>query len=360
MNRLVFCIAVIMFFPLVSGAEEEKGTSDFFPVLGLYRTAQGGEVAWRPDWPLSIPPDTFSVLPHGASAITLVRERKDPAELPVEELTVRWNGDGFLSEFPLFRDDGFFQVQSLFGRGGLIRGFSIRSETSTPDTSWDILIVEYQNDFPSLIRIKEGETLYFTLIKYEAATATEVWYNQEGSAVAIFSYQYEAPGGRIRRFIRMDLSTGEEFSEEYHYDSTENISGIVTSAGEYAALYAGKGRPRYWERFVPLLLETSANAAQPVALTEEPPGDEGLDRFSFQWDAKGRLVRLIGSYREGAGQVPDGETGDVDVMETDVRYEYIQDERGAWIERRDTSMIRRSGFLIPGPEERLLRRIEYP
>ncbi|MDR0760254.1 MAG: hypothetical protein LBF74_09125 [Treponema sp.] len=360
MVRLALCIAFIFLAPFFAGAEEGEtlvpGAADFFPVLALYEAALSGEVSWRPDWPPAIPPDAFSLpYPQGGSALTLIRDSEDPAEEPAAELTVRRNGEGLLSEFPLLRDGVFFQVQTRFVRNGLIRGFTITPETPASLTSWDILIIGYkiedQDSFPSLIRISRGETLYFTMIEYEAAGATEIWYDRDGNALAVFVYQYEAPGGRITRFLRTDLSNGEEFTEAYHYDSMGNISGIVTSAGEYSALYVGKGRPRYWERL-----------QKDLPLEAEAPQPADFDRFSFQWDEEGLLVRFSGicQAEDMAGQVPGGEGGNRDMTETDVRYEYIRDERGAWIERRDTPMIRRSGFLIPGPMKRILRRIEYP
>jgi hypothetical protein len=310
-----------------------------------------------------MPPDAFTFPPYGGSAVTLVRDGEDPAE----ELTARWNDDGLLSAFPLFKDGVFFPVQTRFGRSGLIRGFSIAAETPAPETAWSILIVEYEDAFPSLIRINRGEALYFALIEYEAAGATEIWYNQEGNALAVFSYRYEAPGGRIRGFTRTDLLSGEEFIETYHYDSMGNISALVTSAGEYSALYAGKGRPRYWERFVPSALGTAQPAVtEPADLPDVgqpgPSGAAGFHHYSFQWDEEGALVRFSGIYRteDEAGLIPDGGAGAGDVTETGVRYEYVRDERGVWLERRDTSMIRRSGFLVPGAVGWLLRRIEYP
>jgi hypothetical protein len=386
MVRLALYIALVVFAPFFTGAEEPQagadqavprsetgqpagaegeephipGAADFFPVLYLYGAALSGEVAWRPDWPLSIPPDAFSFPPSGGSALTLIRDGEESADSPVEELTARRNDDGLLSEFPLFKDGDFFQVQTRFGNAGLIRGFFIPSETPATETAWDILIVEYEDDFPSLVRIRRGEAVYFTLIEYETAGAAEIWYNQEGNALAVFSYRYEAPGGRIRRFIRTDLLSGEEFTETHHYDSMGNISALISSAGEYSALYAGKSRPRYWERVVPPARETARPADLPDAGQPGLSGAAGFYRHSFQWDEEGALVRLTGvCHAEAeAGGVPDdgAETGNV--TETDVRYEYVRDEQGVWIERRDTFMIRRSGFLVPGPTERLLRRIE--
>ncbi|MDR2247167.1 MAG: hypothetical protein LBE17_10960 [Treponema sp.] len=365
MVRSACCIAFILLAPFFAGAEEGETpvteAADFFPVLSVYEAALSGEVFWRPDWPPAIPPDAFS-LPHrlGGSALTLIRDREDPAEGPAAELTVRRNGEGFLSEFPLLRDGVFFQVQARFVRNGRIRDFTITPETPASQTSWDILVIGYkidgQDSFPSLIRIRRGENVYFTMIEYEAAGATEIWYDRDGNALVVFAYRYEAPGGRISRFLRRDLSSGEEFTEAYHYDSMGNISGIVTSAGEYSALYVEKGRPRYWERL-----------QRDFPLDAEAPQPTGFGRFTFQWDEEGLLIRFSGNCQveDRAGQVPGGGAGSKDTTETDVRYEYIRyeyirDERGAWTERRDTPMIRRSGFLIPGPMKRLLRRIEYP
>jgi hypothetical protein len=366
MVRLALCIVAILFMPVFAGAEEEEtlvpGAADFFPILSLYEAALSGEVSWRPDWPLTIPPDAFSLPPHlqAGSALTLIKDSEDPAE----ELTLRWNGDGLLSEFPLFRSGVFFQVQTRFVRNGLIRGFTIAPEPSAPQTSWDILVIGYKiedsGSFPSLIRVAQGETLYFTMIEYETAGATEIWYDRDGNALAVFLYQRVAPGGRIKRFIQTVLSSGEEFTEAYHYDSMGNISGIVTSTGEYSALYVGRGKPRYWERLQTALpLEAPLPAVLPEA--PEPSAAEDFGRFSFQWDEEGVLVRFSGAYQaeDMAGQIPGGEAGNRDMTETDVRYEYIRDRRGVWTERRDTPLIRGSGFLIPGPMKRILRRIEY-
>jgi hypothetical protein len=379
MSRPAFCIAFIFFASFCAGSEENPpqalsqsgeeagnpGAADFFPVFSLYGTALAGEVSWRPDWPLSIPPDAFSFPSCGGLALTLAGNGEDPAA----ELTVRRNDRGLLSEFPLFREGGFFQVQTRFGGTGLIRGFTVTSRTPDREPSWDILIAEYEDAFPSLVRAVRGETVYFLAIEYKPAETLEIWYDQDGKALAVFSYRREAPGGRVRRFTGTDLLSGEEFSEEYHYDSMGNISGLAASSGEYAALYTGKGRPRYWERFVPLSLEVPPpaippDAGQPAPIPDvlpDAPGQaavSGFDHFSFQWDGEGLLVRFTGGIRgaETTGQ----EGGDGDAMETDIRYEYIRDERGAWIERRDTPMIRRAGFLVPGPSGRLLRRIEYP
>jgi hypothetical protein len=250
---------------------------------------------------------------------------------------------------------------------------------------WDILIVEYEEAFPSLARITRGEAVYFVVIEYTVFRAVEIWYDQEGNALAVFSFQYEAPGGRIRRIISTDLARAEEITESYHYNGTGNISGILSYSGEYSALYTGKARPRYWEHFFPPVSGDSqalADGGQPVSPGEAaamyggPPLREAVPlpvtpdfgRCSFQWDEEGLLTRFDGIYRvKASAQSPEaqevmggGDSGiESGLAEMDVRYEYLRDGRGNWIERRDTPMTLRSGFLVPGPVERVFRRIEY-
>jgi hypothetical protein len=352
-----------------AGEAAVPGAVDFIPILSLYRTVLAGEVPWRPDWPLSVPPDAFVFPADDVSALTLVGGVGDTAE----ELTVRRNNDGLLSEFPLFRGGGVFQVQTRFGSTALIRGFTIASETP-----WDILIVEYEEAFPSLIRVTHGKTMYIVMIEYAAVRAEEIWYAQDGNALAVFSFQYETPGGRMRRLMITDLVSGEKITEVYHYDSMGNISGIISAAGEYSALYVGEGKPRYWERVIPAIPDTDRPVQSAVVQRDSLLREAAVlstvsefDHFSLQWDEESLLTRLTGIYRRDtspenpddqgsvAGRLSIDASGYSDVEETDVRYKYIRDEQGNWIERQDTPMIRRFGFLVPDPAEWIIRRIEY-
>jgi hypothetical protein len=368
--------------PAETGETNSPGLADFIPVLSLYETALAGEVSWRPDWPLSVPPDAFSFPDTDVSAITLIKNGGDPAE----ELTIRRNDEGLLREFPLFRNGMAFQVQTRFTGSALIRGFTVASEMP-----WDILIVEYEEAFPSLARITRGEAVYFVMIEYAVFRAVEIWYDQEGIALTVFSFQYEAPGGRIMCITSIDLAGGEEITETYHYNGTGNISGILSSTGEYSALYTGEAKPRYWEHFFPAVSalspvpgasQTPADEGQPVSSGEAsamygapssreavpPPVTPDFGHCSFQWDEEGLLTRFAGIYRvKTSAQSPEAQKvmggGDSVIesglAETDVRYEYLRDGWGNWIERRDTPMTLRSGFLVPGPVERIFRRIEY-
>jgi hypothetical protein len=136
-----------------------------------------------------------------------------------------------------------------------------------------------------------------------------------------------------------------------------NISGIISAGGEYSALYNGKGRPRYWERFAPPEpppAETEPALEDAEAPTEAPAPDWG--HFSFQWDEEGRITRFTGIYSEPSPPDTPEDSG----VETDIRYEYILDEQGNWIERRATPMVYRAGFLVPGTVEQIFRRVEYP
>jgi hypothetical protein len=305
-------------------APKEAGALDFFSVLSLSHAARSGEVPWRPDWPLDMPPDAFVPLERG-SALTLIRGEGDE----MEDLRARRNQEGLLVEFPLFWDSEFFPVQTLLDPRDLIQGFSIVGKNP-----WEILILEYAESLPSLVRINQGESMYFAILEYANTRVTEIWYDRDGKALAVFSFQFDMPGGRVRRITLTDIPGEMEGEALYHYDSMENISGLDFSGAVYAALYVGHGRPRYWNRSLPPIPETEA----------EVP--ERVDHFALQWDEQGLLTRITGIL--GGGE------------ERDIRYEYSRDEGDLWVERRETRMIRRSGFLIPSPGERVIRRIEYP
>jgi hypothetical protein len=347
------CIALSLFvlFRAVSqeNPAETSGSAavDFFPVLSLYETVLSGEIFWRPDWPPTIPPDAFSFLSSGASAFILVMGGGDMTK----ELRTRRNSGGLLEEFPLFRGSDFFQVQTRFGGTGLIRGFTIKPQT---EETWDILIAEYEDAFPSLVRITRGEALYLALIEYKGSESMEIWYDRDGNALAVFSYVYETSGGRLRRFTAADMTAGTESAETYHYDGMGNISAIDAFPAECSAVYVEKGRPRYWERpalSIPGELLPSSPPAEESDILFETPDSAGalsFERYAFQWNEEGLLIRFTGG------------SGGLDAAETDIRYDYVRNERGAWTERRSVPMIRSSGFLVPGQEERLLRRIEYP
>jgi YD repeat-containing protein len=164
--------------------------------------------------------------------------------------------------------------------------------------------------------------------------------------------------------------------ELYDYDSLGNVTETNSARGRYSAVYSDTQQPRYWETL------------------------EGATRrhYTLQWDGAGRLVRLTGvespvvveagadaaaaaaaatdgaatdgAATDGAvidgaatdGAVTDGDTADgvnIDGVDIDVRYDYTLDERGNWIERRETHMTRQLGALAPGEVKIIRRTIEY-
>jgi hypothetical protein len=85
--------------------------------------------------------------------------------------------------------------------------------------------------------------------------------------------------------------------------------------------------PRYWER-------------RPVSEADE------AGNFSLQWDEANFLVRIRGEPENSGSFV-------------DYRYEYELDEKGNWIERRETRMIRAFDLLVPSPGITIKRVLEY-
>jgi YD repeat-containing protein len=265
---------------------------------------------------------------------------------PDTELALARNEDGFLSSFPFFYGGNFFPVTTRFDDRGLPAGFTVTSETPL-----GIDFLENGDPLPALVRVTGGETFYFVLIRYTDSLVLETWYDQEGGVLGVYSYRYEIIAGERRLTAAVLRSDGGEVPEEYAYDSLGNISAIRSPEGIFSALYTGGPRgvcPRYW-RIPGAAAEKPAPVEGPPESGTDPAFDPGLSAafITLQWDEEGLLVRLS------------GETGTSGEERTDRRYGYSRDERGNWTERRELSLIRRFGYLVPEEELVFERRIEY-
>jgi hypothetical protein len=316
--------------PLVPGP---AAIADIFPILSLFEAALRGSIPWRPDWPLEVPPDAFLPAPEPGASLTLILSGG-------EELRLRRDPGGLLAEFPLFRGGIFYPVQTRLGAAGEIIGFSI--ETENP---WEITVLEYGETLPSRVRVTRNGQVYFAVFQEEGGVS-ETWFDQEGSALGIFEFQYRNDCREPWRNTITSLSRGLSGREveTYHSDSQGSVSGVDTSRGSYSALYSSRGQPRYWER----------------RITGSEPGTFG--HFALQWDEQGRLTRITGTTGEDAlGRNARGENslGENARGELDIRYTYLEDSRGNWTERRETPMQGRFGFLVPLPGGLTRRQIGY-
>jgi YD repeat-containing protein len=249
-----------------------------------------------------------------------------------------WGSGPFLSRFPVFLGgaagpEGFLQAQAEFDSGGGLRIIRCFGEDFT---------AEFLEE--SLVRVKAAGSYYFVLLEDRPRGISETWYDPAGKA--LFTISTGRPAGGSLRISFQDEAAGTPPAEtRYYYNGAGALTGIRSPAGEWTALYDAPGRPRYWER-----RPAAAAGAPPLPSGggADPDGSAGSPgSYAFQWDERGLLVRLYGG---PAGEAENG---------VDCRYEYTLDERGNWIERRETRMIPRSGRLIPVPGRTLRRSIGY-
>ncbi|MDR3343167.1 MAG: hypothetical protein LBT14_10385 [Treponema sp.] len=287
--------------------------ADFFPVMLLWEAARSGDIHWRPDWPLTVPPDGFTVVSGRPRSITLTLE--------AGQYRIQRNNQGLLMEFPFFVRQELVQVHIHRDSAGKITGFMIASEIP-----WIIDVLAYTGAEPSRARVTTAEKVYCSRFIYATTGVSETWYDQDDAMVAVFTAPCMVFQGE-RRFTALEGQTLEgTMTARYDYDSWGNNVAINTvindSSSRVSALYTGLNRPRYWKPWV----------------QDSSPG------YILQWDAGGFLVYMTGT----ATQDEDG-----------VAYQYTQDARGNWTERREIPVIRHSGALVPSPQVTVQRIIEY-
>ena len=236
------------------------------------------------------------------------------------------DGTGRLPEFPFLVNGALYQARVEYGDAGAAEAKKITLDNPAAPDLWEFEILEYREGKPALARISHGGSWYFAAPEYLETRTNETWYDADGLAQGFFSLEYRLENG-ARRLVSMDSRLDrDEDMVVCDYNSAGRVSGISTGAGEYAALYNAAARPRYWER----------------------PGET----WALQWDEKGLLARITGEARDETG-------ADAEPRRIDIRYDYTRDERGNWIERRETSFARRFGRLVPGSDTTIHRRINY-
>ncbi|MDR0554229.1 MAG: hypothetical protein LBG76_05455 [Treponema sp.] len=320
------------------------GDVTFAPIIPLLEAVTSGHLTWRPDWPVSLPPDVFS--PLRGPWLSLVFSNGLG-----EEYRLARNQEGLLTDFPFFREGVFFQVRARFDTEGRIGGFTLesggKSEAPSPAGEQSQLLVEFleeKDSEPYMARVTGKGGVYFVVFRFGDQDAAETWYDADGVVRRIVSFHYITLNGERRLTdIREKGDTGETV-ETFDYDSWGNVSGVRSAEGAFSVHYGREARPRYWEgplRF-PQLKDP---AAAPKAGSGSASPVQAAVNLSLQWDEKGFLVALSRIELDGEGE--------------GIRYEYALDEWGNWRERREVFMFLRFGYLVPAAGETLWRRIEY-
>jgi hypothetical protein len=304
-----------------------------FPVsllLEAVETAGGGGPLWRPDWPPEIPPDAFS--PRGRGGALSVEVSIVPADSPVQAV-YRFSRDrqGRVGEFPFLLNRELFQAELSYNQDSLVSAVLLKGPGETEPLHLEVL--EREASRPSLIRVLWGEAYSFVFIQKKPGGILEAWYDGEGQLFEAYDFTAALQAGGERIASSRLRGKGEE--ENYYYDSRGLITGISGSSGDFSVLYYLDDLPRYRDYY-------------PAPSLRKDGEFFALGAYSLSWDEKTFLLLGLSAEAPGAGTEP-----------VDCRYDYILDEKGSWIERREIRMIRRLGLLVPSPGSLIKRVLEY-
>ena len=284
-------------------AQAPAGRPFSCPLLDMYETARSGVLRWRPDWPMDLPPDAFQLPESAASSIALRFPQGDA-------LLLRRNSRGLLTEFPLLLGTAFYGTAIRRGPGGAVQGFRVADEPP-----WHIALFSpaASPGLPESAWVSDGAAVYGVRFFYASSQAWEVWHDAAGAVLGTYTYCRGGSDGKTRLTALQDGDG--TLQEAYYYDAWGNVSAVRSSRGEFSALYAQQGRPRYWTRQLPPPLDGPGEAGGPG---EAAPRRE---QYALQWDEGALLRRMTGG--AGAGAVRD--------------YTYRLDPRENWMERRERS-----------------------
>ena len=341
MRRWSLCLLTALVIVSVVSAQElperEGSGSGIFPltqVLEAALYAGDGCAAWRPDWPLALPPDAFNVRRGEISGI----------QIEGEGISLNYRFDGFdrIVEFPLMLKGRMAQVSLGYYRLSELREMTLSFED---EESYRFEFLELSDMYPVLVRGSLGDVWYFIYYSWGVNEAAETWYDEEGNFLGAYVYSLTEIGKDLKARMRRDFSDSEVGPvTEFFYDSRGFLTEAAGTGGVYKVQYYREDLPRYWER-------------RPA----ENLSNEGTGNYSLQWDERGLLIRISSLEAPSIEGSPSIESGDENSSggPVDYRYEYTLDEKGNWIERREIQMSRRMGLLVPSPGTTLRRVLEY-
>ena len=329
--RRLFPVLLILLFPLFALLAQEPGiTKSSFPfpltpvldAAGLTANEQGKSTGdfWQPDWPLDLPPDAFKVQ-NG----TIIRAA---VEGNGYSLKLRYDPEGRVGEFPYLLNGSMAQVSLVYRSALTVHELTLALLSGELSCSFEFL--EYDDAYPSMVRVSCGEAWYFIALSKMGNVIMETWYDEEGIALGAYAFSLTEIGAASRISAFRDYgNNGADM--EFFYDSRNLLTESSGFNGVFKVLYFREDLPRYWER-------------RPLNAGETR---ESVGKFSLQWDEKDFLVSITAEN----GNLPD------DAAEC--RYEYTLDGRGNWIERREIRMLHRFGLLVPSPGTTFRRILEY-
>jgi hypothetical protein len=334
--RRLILFSFLFIAPRLFCAQENPGQEGPPFPLTLALEAVCDDGSWRPDWPLDMPPDAFTVK-GAASRVSL--------DLEGMSYTLARDARGRLTDFPLVvpastgSADGeapvLAQVSVRYHAGGGIAGLSVRLSSSLTWTAQFPLPYIPGGGTPpargqDAVKVQSGSQTYYVLFTEGVAEIAETWFDPWGEFIAYFTTRIEGAGSPWGVPWHILSQKGTNARRDYRYESGGNLSQYAGDEGQFSALYNAQQRPLYLVRA--LLSETR--------------------NYSFQWDEQGLLTRM----RELS---PEANAGEPLPVPVDFRYEYEFDARGNWILRREIALFRRDGLLLPASAREIKRQISY-
>jgi hypothetical protein len=354
-----------------------------FPLGPVLAEAFYGSCRWRPDWPLELAPDAFSVKgkvsglelelgriegitgpPEAPGAVEITGgaappngtafpgvvpdpggESPDGPDSAPEDLMFRaaWDGEGRLSAFPAVLAGGSLaQVEVRYDTEGAVLELRVLSGEADPPLTVQFPVPYLPGGESGVVKVQLGERFYYVLFAGGGEGIGETWYDPWGNFAAYFKTRLEAPGRDLsqgsspRRILGLE---GEDFRQAYYYESGGNLSERAGDGGFFSALYGPQGRPLYWLR------------------APDPASSDSMEQYSLQWDQEGLLTRMLVS---GPDLPPPPEVPEAGgPLPVDFRYTYEFDSGGNWIKRREIALYRRGDLLLPLYSRDTVRHISY-
>jgi hypothetical protein len=325
-----------------TAAEDAAGGADApFPLAPLVHALHGiSHPLWQPDWPESLPPDSFRLTGHNGTWQAI------HVQYPDGELRLRRRA-GNIVEYPYLLGGVFRQVRAAWDSQNRLRTLVLEGENLL-----EIEVMAYDHqEAPSVFRLKSAAGYFFVSLNTSAHDRVETWFSPPAAHEDAPADETAASAGTATStvadtaveaeviavyYARLDPETGtsREITQLYPapralesraYDSMGNVTAVWKDGRARTALYTAKGVV-YW------------------------------DGMSLQWDEAGLPARLA-----AASEPTEAAADDF----SEARYEYRFDRRGNWTERLEIRMKAAPAAaapvqaLIPVRTESVRRFIEY-
>jgi hypothetical protein len=309
-------------FPQETEAENtgQISSSDFF-LLPILEVIFSQNIKWRPDWPLDLPPDGFTV--HKESGKYEIIDLSGANE----SFTVKYDREGRLLEFPYFYFDGYAEIKAVYSVTGALSGMNVtfknyssvnKDENSgSEDKKLDITFPEdflpYNGISPGgafpEIRVKFNDTLFHVYIFESPVFLSETWFDYEGNMLFFCKADVNVENSAWRISSMEIQETDTALFIDYSYDSYGNITQIKLMNALFLSLF-NENMPSYWRNY--------------------------SQQYELFWDTQNLLTVLKAKSLD-------------DDIYTEYRYEYDFDNEGNWVTRRETAYIIISNLLAPSP-----------